>query len=116
MALVHERLGLLGLRVVDDRRERLVVDVNQFGRVLSQVAAFGDGEGHRIADEAHFVLGERRPGGLRALRSERGMPLLLGVRIEIGRREHGYARPGAPAPLEVSMARIAALANGLRTK
>ena len=77
VALVHERVGVLGRRVVDDRRERLVVDVDQLGRVLGEVAALGDHERDRVADEADLALGQRRARRLRAPRADRRVPLLL---------------------------------------
>ena len=54
-------VDVLGVDVVGDRGQRLVVDVDQLGRVLGEVAALGDDERDRIADEADLALGERRP-------------------------------------------------------
>ena len=48
---------------IDDRGQRLVLDLDEAGRVLGQVAAVRHDEGHRLADEADLVRGE---GALRA--------------------------------------------------
>ena len=42
--LVYERLGLLGVDVVGDRRERLVLHIDELGRVLREIQAFRDNE------------------------------------------------------------------------
>jgi hypothetical protein len=44
----------------DNRRQRIVIDLNQFGGVLRLRIGFGDDEGDRIADPAHAVLGQHR--------------------------------------------------------
>ncbi len=44
----------------DHRRQRRVVDLDQFGRVLRLVQGIGDDERHRVADIAHAPLGEQR--------------------------------------------------------
>ena len=46
---------------VDDGRQRLVVDLDQLGRLARRLDAVGDDEGHRIADMAHAAIGQRRP-------------------------------------------------------
>ena len=55
----RRRFFARGLRV-DHRRERLVVDGNQLGRVLGQIAALGHHQRHRLAHIAH-VLDRERP-------------------------------------------------------
>ena len=79
MALVDERVVALRRDVVDDRLQRLVVDVDQLGRVLGEVAALGDDQRDRVADEAHLVVGQRRARASRAVPADRGVPLLLGM-------------------------------------
>ncbi len=53
-----------GVVEVDDRRERVVVDVDQLDRVLALVVVLGDDDGHWLADEADLVGREQRPGHL----------------------------------------------------
>ena len=52
--------GSSGAPRVGDDRQRLVVDLHQVERVLGQVAALGDHEGHRLADVADLLSRERR--------------------------------------------------------
>jgi hypothetical protein len=47
-------------RTVDDGRQRLVLDLDQLGRLVRDLRAVGDDEGHRIADMAHTAQGQRR--------------------------------------------------------
>ncbi len=54
----ERRAALERRRAVGDRGQRLEVDVDQRGRVLGDVAAVGDHQRDRLADEAHLVLGE----------------------------------------------------------
>ena len=91
--LVHQCVRLLRRGVVDDRGQGVVVDLDQIDGVFGEVAALGDHQGHRVADEAHLALGQRGPRGLGALRSDRRVPLLLHVGVEVGRGENG-AHPG----------------------
>ena len=51
-------------RVIDDRRERLDVELDQLERILRQCPSLGHDERVRIADVAHFVVGQHlvRPG------------------------------------------------------
>ena len=57
--------------VLDDRhrRQRSVVDVDQFQGVLRLIQGFGDGHGDGVADEPHPVAGQQRPAGARRLRA-----------------------------------------------
>ncbi len=48
---------------VDDGRQRVEVDLDQFGGVLGEVAVAGDDQHDRVADEAHVVLGQREDRG-----------------------------------------------------
>ena len=115
VALVHERVGVLGRRVVDDRRQRLVVDVDELGRVLGEIAALGDHERDRVADEADLALGERRARRLRAPRPDRRVPLLLHAGVQVGGGEHEpHARRGERRRRVDPADR--GRANGLRTK
>ena len=62
VALVHELAGPVGLDVVGHVGQWVVVDVDQFGRVLGDVAVLGHHQRDRIAHEADLALGQRRPG------------------------------------------------------
>src|SRR5205823_4504775 len=58
---MHHVLGVVdGRLVVDDRRERIELDLDEVGGVLGEVAALGHNERDRVADEAH-VAGRERP-------------------------------------------------------
>ncbi len=61
-ARVLEQQHLVGQRVVevDDRRERVVVDVDQLDRVLALVRVLGDDDGDRLADEPDLVGRQQR--------------------------------------------------------
>ena len=48
---------------VGHRRERLVLDMDEFGGVLRHHRALGDDHGHGLADMHDAVFGERRPVG-----------------------------------------------------
>ena len=50
--------GVERLAGVDDRRQRLVLDVDQLERVAGGVAVLGDDERDLLALEAHLVGGE----------------------------------------------------------
>jgi len=67
---------------------RLVVDVDQIGRVLRDVTALGHDQRDRVADEPHLVLGKRWARRLGSVRTDGRVPLLLRVRVEVGRSEH----------------------------
>ena len=55
------RAGLRRLARADHRGQRLDVERDRFGGVLGLRDRLRDHAGDRIADEAHFVAGERRP-------------------------------------------------------
>ena len=77
------------LSEVGDGGQRLVVDVDQLDGILGEVAALGDDEGNRVADELHLALGQRRARGVRDVLTRDGVPRLLDVRIEVAGGEHG---------------------------
>ena len=58
----HRRARGQRLRRVDDRRQRLVLDVDQLARVLGDVGVVGDDAGHLLALEAHLVGGQHGLG------------------------------------------------------
>ena len=66
------------------RRERVVVDDHQLGRVDGLGARLGDDHGDGVADEAHLVDGQRRPVARGVQREEGARPRQL----ELARREH----------------------------
>ena len=70
-------------------RERVVLDVDEFGGILRDVAVLGDDEGDEVADEAHLVLGERRARTVGDVLADEGEPRLVDAGVEVGRREHG---------------------------
>ena len=61
--LVPDRRRAAGQRgrAVDHRGQRLVVDLDQLGRLARDLLAVGHDEGHRIADMAHAALGQCQP-------------------------------------------------------
>ncbi len=82
----ERRAGLKRCDAIGHRRQRLVIDLDQRGRILGQIAAVGHHDGDRLAHEAGFVLGEaiRHVGLLdrRARHQERhGLPLHRGRQI-----------------------------------
>ena len=54
--------GLKRLPGVDDGRQRLVIDRDPLGRVARGGQGLGDDHRHGVADMAHPVQGDRRPG------------------------------------------------------
>ena len=58
----QQRLAGQGLLDAGDRGQRVVVDADQFRRVLALVAAVGQDQGHGLADVAHPVGREQRLG------------------------------------------------------
>ena len=92
---VHERGVLGGALGVDDGGQRLVVDLDQLGRVLGEVARLGHDERDRVADEADVALGEGpegRAGHGRRVTLEHGRLHRADVRVEVRGGEH---RPDA---------------------
>ncbi len=87
------------LPAIGDCRQRLVVDRDQRGGVLGEVARPRDHQRHRLADEGDLVLGqhERRDVGrqLRGAKLQR-QPLLREQRRKLGEREHGVHAGMAP--------------------
>ena len=90
----HRRAGLHRVLDVDHRRQRLVLDLDQFGGVARLLHRFGDHEGDALADRAHLVGGEDRPQRAKALRAahvfghrRRQAAELVGD--DIGAGEHG---------------------------
>ena len=86
--LVDEHGCVLGLGVVDDCRQRFVVDLDQIGGVLRERAARGDHKRDGVTDETNLALGKRRAWCLGAQRSDRRVPLLLDPGVQIGRGVH----------------------------
>ena len=43
-----------------DRRQRLVIDLDQLGRVLRLIERLGDHHRHRLADKVHRLVGHRQ--------------------------------------------------------
>ena len=88
VALVDELGSLLARGIVDERRQRLVVDLDDVGGILGQVAGLGHDERDWIADEADLALGERRAGRVRHLLADHREPHLLHARVEVRGGEH----------------------------
>ena len=69
---------------IDDGGQRVVVDVDQLGRVLTLIRLLGEHDRHRLADVADGAVGEQR---LRHLRREhRERRGRLGHVVEVVRR------------------------------
>ena len=86
---MHERSAFVERVLdVDDRGLDLDVDLDELGRVLGDVAALGDDQHDRLADEPHVAVGERAQRRARHPQQHRRLHV-AGVRIEIGRGEHG---------------------------
>ena len=80
----HGRVGVERLLGVDDRRQHLVLDVDQLERVTCRVTVVGDDERHLLTVEAHLVGGEH---GLRVVRHRRHPR--QAERVEHGAGDHG---------------------------
>ena len=80
----HRGTGVEGLLGVDDRGQRLVLDLDELERVTSRIAVVGDDERHLLALEPHLVGGEH---GLCVV-AERRHPGEL-QRFEHGAGDHG---------------------------
>ncbi len=50
---------------VDHRRQRVVVHVDEFDRVLALIELLGHDDGDRVADKAHDLGGEQWPAHIR---------------------------------------------------
>ena len=93
--LVPDGWSADGLRGGGDGRQRLVVDLDQRGRVLGLGQRLRDDEGDRVADVAHAVRREavvrRRPHGaaVGTLALERHPHRAEPVARDVGAREHG---------------------------
>ena len=79
----HRGVGVQRLAGVDDRRQRLVLDVDQLERVARRVPVLGDDEGDLLALVAHLVGGQH---GLHVGRQRRHPCQLQAV--EHGARDH----------------------------
>ena len=66
-----------GFGEVGDGRQRLVVDLDQFDRVLGEVSVLGDDERNRIADEPRLILGQRWARRVGNILARDGVPGLL---------------------------------------
>ena len=110
--------GVEGGRRGGDRRQVLVVDLDQLAGVLGQVAALGDHHRHRVADQAHLVRASR-------LYSAAGPPPPIiassgsGPRTVISSRSSPVSTattPGSARAADASTARTRPWASGERTK
>ena len=88
VGLVHQLGRLLGVDVVDDGRERFVVDVDEVDGVLGDVPALGHDQRDRVADEAGLALRQRRPRRIGHVLPHEPVPLLAHVGVEVGGDEH----------------------------
>ena len=79
----ERRAVLEGGLGADDRGQRVVVDDDELGRVDALLARLAQHDGHRLADEAHPVGGQRRTRALRVELDERGR----NRDVEVGRGE-----------------------------
>ena len=98
----ERRAVLERLRHVDDRVERLPVDLDELGRVTCLRAGLGDNDGDPVALVASHVgqrVVRRVPHvlGDRPSARHRSLPVVL----EVGRREHGDHTVCFPGRLEV---------------
>ena len=116
VGVVHQHVGGLRAGEVDDRGQRLVVDVDQFERVLGDVAALGDDERHRVADE---LAPRPRPAAGAGCPATSLPATACQASLTSGLRSAAVntaCTPGRASAAEVSMLLIRARANGLRTK
>ena len=86
-AAEDEFLVRLRRRVVDDRGERVVLDVDEIDGVLGDVAIVRDDERDEVADEADLVLGERRARAVGHVLAGEREPRLVDTGIQISRGE-----------------------------
>ena len=82
----------------DDRRLGVDLDLDELGRVLGDVARYGDDEGHRLPDEADVTLGEDPVHRRTARRPDEVDPVLVDRRVHVAPGEdchdalHGVGR------------------------
>ncbi len=74
------RVGVEQLRGIGDRRQLVVVDHDQFGRVARLELGLGDHHGDQVADAAHAFDGQRMAGRLEGL-----LAGALVLELEVGR-------------------------------
>ena len=86
---MHQRLGTPSRDVVDHRRQRLVVDVDEIDRVLGHVAISGHDERHRIAGEPRLPVGEWRARRIGHVLAHGRVPLLMHAGVEVRCGEDG---------------------------
>ena len=91
--LAHRwRTGRDRLAAIRDRRQEIVVDVDQRGGVLGDIAAVGDDDRDRLTNVRHLAVGEREAPHAVERRAGIGMPhhAALGHdRREVVEGEHG---------------------------
>src|SRR3954454_19563950 len=78
----HRERGIERRAWIDDRRQWLIIDLDQFERILREVAAAGNDDPDRLADIAH-ALDRDRPAFDRSLHADNKAC-----------RERGYIRAG----------------------
>ena len=79
---------------IDDRRQRLELDRDQFGRVFRQVAALGDDDGDRLADVAHLVIGQQRLLRVEKFVLDQRGPFLRQRQLRVGYRRQQFHQIG----------------------
>ncbi len=99
------------LGVVDQRRQLLVVDLDQLDRIGRDVAVVGDHEDDLLVLEQHLAVGEHR---LDVARERRHVVQVQGLQV-VGRAAP-RARPRAPWPSLTSIDLMRAWPYWLRTK
>ena len=95
---------------VDDRREHLVVDVDQRAGVLGDVAARRRDRGDRLAGEAHAARRRSRAGG----RARRRSAVIGSISSAASAPVRTATTPGSAFARDVSIERMRAFACGLR--
>ena len=91
----QRRAGVVRMREVGDRRQALVIDIDQFGGVARLVQALGDDIGDGVADKTHGAARQDRPGrrehlaAVPARHLGLGRDLLDAVGVEIRDRVDG---------------------------
>ena len=87
--------GFSAASAIDQRRQRLEIDGDQFGRVLGEIAAFGKDHRDRLADMPHLVVRQQR-----LLRVEEGVldlggPFARQRQLRVGNRRQDLRQFGA---------------------